>query len=928
MNEWGIKTRVLFLTLVPTIIISLLLSAYFTSTRIQDLEKALHDRGYAFALQLAPESEYGIFSANIPILQQLVIDTIAKPEVRSVSIFNKNGHRLAHAGNEHPTPTKIVSVSDHPHGITMADTGNSLLFTVPVVSRERAKGKDNIIGWVNIEMGRTTTTLRQYQVLFACSIIVLMGLGISGVFAFRMGRDVTQPILQMVAAVEKIKNGNFDTRIYTCARSELRHLESGINTMAASLKAAHEEMQQNVDQATSDLRITLEKIEMQNIELQIARKEAETASRVKSEFLANMSHEIRTPLNGITGFINLLMKTKLDSRQYDYLSTVQKSAKNLLAIINDVLDFSKIEAGKLSLNRAPMDLRECVEDALTLMAANAHEKHLELVLLIYSDVPEKIVSDFLRLKQVVTNLLNNAIKFTDEGSVVVRIMLERDLCDKVMICVSISDTGIGVHSEEQNTLFRPFTQIDPASTRKHGGTGLGLAISKRIVHEMGGDIGVESEADKGSTFWFTFIASKVNELPRVKFNPKLKGHRIIVYDAHPATRLSLQHLLVEWGMDVEEIDEPAAIHDVLVNSQSSAHPVDMLLIGISQIEMEPRVLSKLINVAHNDFHCIVGILTNTHDQPLYDELALAKKAVCIAKPVTRMKLHDTLVEALLNEKQTFTENADPQSTTPTRFDFRVLAVDDNAANLKLVVALLENLGILADSVSGGKEALAAYEKELYDLILMDIQMPEMDGMEVTKAIRLQEKPGHHVPIIALTAHALENEKQAILCAGMDDYLTKPIDENELQQVILRWTQHYHSPARDTSCVSSTELMEPFDWEKSLKLSGNNPTLAKEMLQALFNELHSSQIKINQAYTQKDYKKLHHEVHRLHGACCYSGVPPLKLTLSALETHIVQENYDLVPFWITELNKEIYRLFTYAKANHLPSSSELASDPID
>lgn len=943
INEWGIKARVLFLTLVPTVIISLLLSAYFTSTRIQDLEKALRDRGYAIALQLSPESEYGVFSGNVHTLQRLANDTLSEPEVRSVSIFNKDGQLLAQAGHESQTPTSILSVSDPSHGITMADTGSSLLFTIPIMIRdviiedfpyvdgpyEHREKTDNVIGWISIELGRMTTTIRQYQVLLACSIIVLMGLGISGLFAFRMGRDVTRPILQMASAVEKIKNGNFDARVYTHARGELRHLESGINTMAASLKAAHEEMQQNIDQATTDLRGMLEKIEMQNVELKIARKEAETASRIKSEFLANMSHEIRTPLNGITGFINLLLKSKLDSRQYDYLSTVQKSAINLLAIINDVLDFSKIEAGKLSLKRTPIDLRECIEEALTLMAPNAHEKNLELVMMIYSDLPEKIISDPLRIKQVITNLLNNAIKFTDEGSVVVRVMLERDLEKekkkekKLMICVSISDTGIGLKDSERGTLFKPFTQVDPGSTRKYGGTGLGLVISKSIIGEMKGDIGVESETEKGSTFWFTFIADKMEELPRIKFNPELKGHTLLIYDAHPVTRASLRHLISSWDIDVTEIDDPNNIPRALQYARDQNKPFDMMLIGANQLEMDQTALLKWIRLSRDEYNCTVGILTNTYDQGIYEELAITERCACLTKPVTRLKLHDTLVTTLIQKKPTLLleaphtrENQD--TTSPLQANVQVLAVDDNAANLKLVLALLENLGVFADGVSSGKEALERYQTKQYDLLLMDIQMPEMDGIAVSKAIRLNEKPGDHIPIIALTAHALESEKQAILCAGMDDYLTKPIDENELQQVIYRWTKKYLPPTHDLYSASSKKhepvSVEPIDWEKALKLAGNKSKLAKDMLRALIDELDINRLKINDAYANKDYGLLHNEVHRLHGACCYSGVPTLKAAVSDIETAITRENFDTIPFLMAELNKEINRVLAYVQNN--------------
>lgn len=938
VNEWGIKSRVLFLTLVPTIIISLLLSAYFTSTRIQDLEKALRDRGYAIALQLAPASEYGVFSGNAHTLQRLANDALSEPEVRSVSIFNKDGRLLAHAGHEHQTPTNILSVSDQSHGITMADTGNSLLFTVPVTIRDviiedyayvdspfdQVENHDNVLGWISIELGRMTTTIRQYQVLFACSVIVLIGLGISGIFAFRMGRDVTRPILQMAAAVEKIKNGNFDTRVYTNARSELRHLEAGINTMATSLKAAHEEMQQSVEQATADLRQTLETIEIQNIELEMARKEAETASRVKSEFLANMSHEIRTPLNGVIGFINLLMKTKLDSRQGDYLSTIHKSAFSLLSIINDILDFSKIEAGKLTLDQVPMDLRECVEDALMLMAPNAHEKNLELVPMIYSDVPEKIVGDHLRLKQIITNLVNNAIKFTEKGSVVVRIMLEKEMAEHVVVCVSITDSGIGLSSDEQKSLFQAFTQADSTTTRRFGGTGLGLVISKRLVQQMGGEIGVESEAGKGSTFWFTFNANKVYDPVITKEDSVLKDFRILIYEKHPTTRLSLNHLISSWGTSVTETDEANNIQTTLQNAQDNHQPFHMMIVGVDHLDPMSTFVEDLTRLANDKFNCRVAVLVNTTDQSIYDALQSSGAAICLAKPVSRKKLHDSLVEVLVtNKSQTKPQMHSDESQTnivhhnihPNQIS--VLAVDDYPSNLKLVAALLENLGVKADCANNGFEALQFIKNKNYDLIFMDIQMPGMDGIEVTNRIRADEIPGTHIPIIALTAHALTTEREAVLRAGMDDYLTKPIDEKDLQRVIQQWTKKYISnqdQLTDPQENAQEQTRIPVDWQQTLKLAANKSSLAKDMLLGLVDSLKSAQNNINQMFTKKDYKNMREQVHRLHGACCYCGVPALKSAVAAVETAIAKKEFDNINFLMVELNKEINRLQRYVQSN--------------
>lgn len=948
-HEWGIKSRVLFLTLIPTIIISLFLSAYFTSTRIQDLEKALRDRGYAIALQLAPASEYGIFSGNTQTLQRLANDSLTETEVRSISMFNKDGRLLAHAGREHKTPTNILSVSEQSHGITMVDTGNSLLFTVPVIIRDViiedhayantsydvVDNQDNVLGWISLEMGRMTTTIRQYQVLFACSIIVLIGLGISGIFAFRMGHDVTRPILQMVAAVEKIKNGNFEARVYTNARSELRHLEAGINTMAASLKAAHEEMQQSVEQATADLRQTLETIEIQNIELEMARKEAETGSRIKSEFLANMSHEIRTPLNGVVGFIKLLLKTKLDARQNDYLITIQKSAANLLSIINDILDFSKIEAGKLSLDQVPMDLRECVEDTLMLMAPNAHEKGLELIPMIYSDVPEKIIGDYLRIKQIIANLVNNAIKFTGQGSVVVRVMRERDEKDKVLICISITDSGIGLEPKIQETLFQPFSQGDSTTTRRFGGTGLGLVISKRLVEQMNGEIGVESEINKGSTFWFTMLVHKMENPVETHSDPRLRELRILFYETHPTMRLSLIHLMSSWGIIVTEIDDPSLIPDALTNAQAEGQPFHMIIIGLNQPDNSDNI-ANLIQLATTQFNCRVGVLVNTTEQRIYDEIQSSGAAICLSKPIQRKKLHDALVETIFNVSPLktieSTQSAPLTLATPsaakvqveTFSKIKVLAVDDYPSNLKLVSSLLEDMGVSVDCANSGFEALECINRKKYDLILMDIQMPGIDGIEVTSRIRLNESPGQHIPIIALTAHTLAIEREAVIRAGMDDYLTKPIDELELQRIIRVWTKErvettvaVKLPLPETLLLAQNPEEDPtipIDWKKSLKLAGNKTSLAKNMLKGLLESLEPAQQNIIQAFTKNDFTTMREEVHRLHGACCYCGVPVLKTAVANLEAAVIRKEMENIRFLMIEMNKEIIRLQQYVQKN--------------
>jgi two-component system sensor histidine kinase BarA len=931
VNEWGIKARVLFLTLVPTIVISLLLSAYFTSSRLQDLETALRDRGYALALQLAPASEYGVYSGNVRTLHDLTKEARSDPEVLSVTIFNREGKVLVNDGHdidirppEIPTLENQIKLRE----IRVTERGNSLFFTAPVFIRDiylddfnthsppnhpvdlslnlvttnSYLTRDHILGWITIEISRADTTLRQFKALVACSIIVLIGLGISSIFAFRMGRDVTRPILEMAYAVEKIKDGNLDARVYTNARGELRLLDEGINSMAQSLKVAHEEMQQSVEQATADLRQTLETIEIQNIELEIARKEAETASRVKSEFLANMSHEIRTPLNGVIGFINLLTKTELDYKQIDYLGTIRKSASSLMTIINDILDFSKMEAGKLRLDNLPMDLRECIEDALTLLAPQAHEKALELVPLVYSDVPTKILGDHLRLKQIITNLVSNSIKFTEKGSVIVRIMLEKDSGNRVMLCVSVTDSGIGLTNEEQKTLFQAFRQADSTSTRRYGGTGLGLVISKRLVQQMGGEIGVESEAEKGSTFWFTFVAEKVLQETTPLNN--LNGYRFLLYEQHPTSRLAINHLLGIWGCNVHELNDISQLETELERASLNNQPYHMLLLGMNQPDIHSHFVEDCVKKATGRYQVPVGVLPNSTDEVITKSILEAGAAFYLSKPVRLHNLYDSLCQLLVHDYHSQLNitpisslshgthdalNPSKNNASNTPHKFEVLAVDDYPANLKLLKALLEDSGIKITGVTSGKEALQYARLQTFDLILMDIQMPIMDGIEVTDRIR-QLPTGKEVPIIALTAHALVSERQALLQAGFDDYLSKPIQENELLNMIKKWVKKKNAlPAISNSTSNPSPILEPmiYDRQMALKLTGNKPEIAKEMLEQLKKMLPEEQKAINLCFETKDYVGLREKVHHLHGAACYCGVPRLKNSLQNLETIVAQ-----------------------------------------
>ena len=680
--RWGIKQRVLFLALIPTITISILLGVYFIGIRLEDLSKALNDRGTAVASRLASQGQYGVFARDTEALRNLSRQAINK-EVVSVAFYDKKGMEIASAGrltaNIVPPTSEINTVQISPD--TTNDTIRYLLpVTLPDVIidtypensqyLEEEGLKSTVIGWMQAELDHKATRLKEYQVLMHSALIGLLGLSISCLLALRLGYDVTHPILELTAAVEKIKNGNLETRVNTNSQWELGTLESGINTMASSLQIAHEEMQHNIDKATADLRKTLKTIEVQNIELELSRKAAEAATQVKSEFLASMSHELKTPLNGIVGFINLLNRTQLNEQQQDYLSTIQKSSHSLLSIINDILDFSKMEAGKLHLDLMPLDIRECVEDTITLLAPSAHDKAIELVSFIYSDVPIKINGDSLRLKQVITNLLSNAIKFTQQGSVIIRVMLEQSIAHLVTLRISVTDTGIGINEEQKRELFQAFNQTSPKITRRFGGTGLGLVICKKLVEQMHGTIELESEPDKGSTFWFTIQAEKLAS-PQSNLTNELNNVRILLCETHSTTRLSLTHLLQQWGMRVLECNKAAQITQLVQQAANESDPFRMVILGVNQPIVEKDFIINIIKQIKIPFTCQVGILVNTTDYAIHNDMLQTGATLCLAKPVIRKKLYDALCKVLITQPQLAKQ---APGSLPS---LNVLAVDDN-----------------------------------------------------------------------------------------------------------------------------------------------------------------------------------------------------------------------------------------------------------
>ncbi len=870
----SIRTRVLISVLVPLVIVTATLGYYMTVARLRDVDQQLMQRGTALVHYLAPLSEFGMFADNRDMLEPVLRGALAEPDVQTVAILDPDKNVLLHRNRD------LESATSNSIGTTYLQE-SSLLFTAPIRSsqisisdypdsdEEIVMGADGrILGWVELSLSREASDARQVEILRNSILMVLAGLLLSALMALFIGRSVTGPIGHIIKTVERLRRGQLGARVPVGFGGELATLAEGINTMAVTIGNAQERLTAEVSQATSDLRSTVKSLENRNRELDEARRVALQAGEAKAEFLAKMSHEIRTPLNAVIGFANLLEKTRQTDQQYEYTRTVSQAATSLLSVIDDILNISRLESGALVIEPALFDLHDSLENVVTMLSAAAHEKGLELVLLLHSDVPARIFADGSRINQVVTNLLNNAIKFTESGHVVVEVSVVELDGRQLTICIEVSDTGIGLGDKEAKSVFQPFRQASSAISRRYGGTGLGLSISRKVVDLLGGDMGVKSTPGQGSTFWFT-LPARMSETADQRMPRHLEGVKVLVYDSNDYSRRSLRNRFIGWGASVFNMGEWSRAHDFLHVSQAGNEPCQLLVLGLPSREGDNTIIGNLLEATAAWPDLPVLILVGNDTAGFEVTLPDDRSIQILSKPV----LSNTLLRAVRNVLELpqgpagdgRTSSAPGGAVTGSDLQgMRVLVAEDNRFNRELIIKLLTDMGVSVQMAVDGREAVQCAVQELFDLILMDIHMPEMGGVHAAQLIRAGLN--RQTPIVALTADVFADRDQCLDATGIDDCIYKPVNDDKLSAVLHKWVNRRRSVTR----LGSLPGVNPPE-EAGASHEDRNGGIPGDLRRLLHEELGVQLQGLRSACSDRDVDRMRDHAHQLKGLAGYFGL---------------------------------------------------------
>ncbi|WP_432471048.1 ATP-binding protein [Amphritea sp. HPY] len=871
LRQQGIRQQVLLLTLLPLVFMTLVLSGYFVSTRISDTEATLIERGETMSRLMAKASEFGLISGLTHQLNALSEGPILEQDVADV-IFLDNKQKLLFRSNSFEFRLQPGNTPLHRH------EGDFWLFATPVLTsgilvqdspEYPAADKDRqLLGWVIVALSTETIQARQNQIITNSLVLLFAVLFVTFLVAVRFAEALTGPIIRLTNTVQKLQQGDLGARTITDSSAELGSLQRGINELAERVQTSNQVLESQVDKATQRLRKTMQHLETQNIALQRARQKADQANLAKDEFLARMSHELRTPLTSVLGFTGMLRQTELTFEQQEHCRIINQTSNMLLSIIDDILDFAKLQSDAITLERIQFNPENVIHEAIEMQSQSAATKGLELAFLADASLPHEILGDPTRIRQIATNLISNAIKFTEQGQVIIRLDLAATDADSIVIQLSVKDSGIGVTDEQQKHLFNAFSQADSSITRRFGGSGLGLVIVQKLVKLMQGQVQFSSTPGAGTEVICSFSCKSTPQNAQlISISSFNQNTDLIIFDRHPASLESLVNLVTPFTSKLHPCATLQSLEENLTSIDSNQSSLIFGLSANHDIAHQQKLKIPALFSAFKGNILLLAPAVNAEINQLID-IRNHQKVAVTSKPLRRSLLNKWLSHARLdvqeNRKQLQRKIFSPET--------HIVIAEDNDFNRLLLRKIIEATGATVSEARTGKEALQLVNQQAPDAVLMDVHMPVMDGIEATARIR---EIHSQLPIIALTANVISSEEHALRQAGVSRIEYKPINDKKLINLLK------------LLCKTTPESGNKPDFENEHAPTNlSQYQLSKQDLQL---ELTQQLKALQQGFTEHNMILMQDHTHQLTGLAGLLELPELELCSCELNDAVKQKD---------------------------------------